>query len=172
MAERSLRAFCDAGIIQQHAELEQRRSQNIVVVVRHSPRQLTHRLHLLDLQQLGLQVPAVGNITDIALDYLFLADLVHVADKLHLALPSVLAFKRQVLVPDIAIFLQGGESGLGSCAVFEEPDLPEVFSQELLVGIAQHIQQERIRVGNLPRAGIKDQDAVLGRLKKPPVSQL
>jgi hypothetical protein len=47
----------------------------------------------------------LGNVTDIALDHLFIAHQIHIADEFHLDQAPILGFERQVIVTDDLILL-------------------------------------------------------------------
>jgi hypothetical protein len=65
--------------------------------------------------------------------------------------------------------LKGRLTRLG---VFESPYLPELFSHELFMGIAQHILQKWVHVIYLASLCVEDQDSILGCFKKPTVTSL
>ena len=70
---------------------------------------------------------AFGDITEVALDHLLVANLIEIADKLHIQPAPVDGFERQVFITDMLLSLQFFEGGLGSSHAFEWADFPESF---------------------------------------------
>src|SRR4051794_32242268 len=96
--------------------------------------------------------------------------MMRVADELDLDVPSVPGLERQVLVPNISLLLQVSECGQAERDVADQPDIPEMLTQQLRVRIAQQVEQERVRVEDVPVVRVEDEDAILGGLEEPPIS--
>ncbi len=120
----------------------------------------------------ALSLPALADVADVALDHFSMVDQIDVADELHVDLPPIGGFQRQIVVADIALLLQLLEVGLVGKHVLEEPQFPDLHAEERLAGESQQLDQERIHIVDHPRFGIEDQDAVLGRLEKTAIAKL
>ena len=122
------------------------------------------------LTQGGFGLFARCDVAEVALDNELLIDPVDVADELDVQTPTVTGFKRQILVPEIAVALLLAESGPNRRAVFERADLPQPLAQKLATRIAQQLHQAGIDIGNPPGAGIEHEYPVRGSLKQPSVT--
>src|SRR5437762_44284 len=72
----------------------------------------------------------------------------------------------QILVTDVSFLLQFSKGDLAGFDISHGTDFPEFLSQELVAGIAQHINQEGVYFRNLSGVGIEQEYAVLGRFKE------
>ena len=115
---------------------------------------------------------ALRDVPDVALDGLLIAHVVDVADELDLPVYAVLVLQWQILVANVALFLEFTKGGLALCDVCEQTDLPKASSHELLVGIAQQIAHERIGIFDLPGVGVENEDAVVSALEDPAIAKL
>ena len=122
--------------------------------------------------QVGLGLPAYGDVADVALDDPPAVDEVDVADELDLGLASVVCLQRQVVVADVVVGLELGEGGLGGLGVLEGADLPELLADEIVTQVSRHLRHERVDVDDAAGARVEDQDAVLGRLEEAAISSL
>jgi len=124
------------------------------------------------LSRASVDLNALGDVADIALDDLLAARFIDVADEFHLDQPPVFCSERQIFIADIFIFLQVLEGMLAGFDILECTHFPDFFFYELFSRIFQHIDQERIDIGDRSALGIQDQNPVLGRLKQTPVAKL
>ena len=115
---------------------------------------------------------AVADVTDIALDDLFIADQIHVADEFHLDQTSALCLERQVFVANKLILLQRQEGIPAGLDILERADLPELLFHKFLARVAQHIDQIGVDVADRARFGVQYQNAVLGRFEESAVAKL
>ena len=132
----------------------------------HAPLQLFVRL----VQRL-LGPLAVGHVPDVALDDAMIADIVDVADELHVDAPPVVRLERQILVADVALLLQLPEGHLARLDVAKQADFPEFLPHQFAARVAKQSEQIRVGVEDLPGIGVQDQDAVLRRLEEPAVAR-
>ena len=110
------------------------------------------------------------DIADVALNDRTLALLVDIADEFDFDLVPASAFQGEMLVANVAPFLQFAIGRAALVNVAKKSDLPQLLAQELVVRVAQQSRHERIGVDDRSRAGVQNQDAILGGLKKPPVT--
>ena len=66
-----------------------------------------------------LRALALGDVADVALDHVFVARFIHVADKFHGDVPAIARFQRQIFIADIAVFLQTFQHDFVRFNVFE-----------------------------------------------------
>ena len=114
---------------------------------------------------------ALCRVSNIALNQPLLVHDKCVADKLHLDPTTILRLQRDAFVAKTVIVLQFGKRNFRGRFPFERTDLPQFPSQEFFLRIAEQILHERVGIDHLPRIGVQDQDAILCRLKQPPITQ-
>ena len=123
------------------------------------------------LLRLPLQAAAFADVPDVALGDLLPVHRVDVADELDLDLPTALGLQGQVVVADVALLPQFVVGDPVRIPVPEQADLSEFLAQEFVVLVAQQPAHERVGVDDLARAGVEDEDAVLGRLEEPTIAE-
>jgi len=124
----------------------------------------------LGLGQLLLDVLALGDVADVALNDAPPAFPVDVADKLYGDLAAVFVFQWKIFIADSANLLQRLHRALGALSILEDADLPQLLSHKVVAGIAKQINHEAIDVQHFGGSGIEDKDAVVRRLKQAPVA--
>src|SRR6059058_4499886 len=90
----------------------------------------------------------------------------------NLPLLTCFATERKVFVANVLIPLQGFESGLIRCDVFELTDLPESPADHVFEWIVEQIEQKGIYIDYLAGIRVKYQNAVLRSFKQPPIAKL
>ena len=98
------------------------------------------------MRQIRLELLALRDVADVALDDGVLPLGVDVADELHVDLRAGLGLERQVFVADVALLLQLLHRGLAGLRVLEQADLPQLLAQQFGVFVAQQLVEERIGV--------------------------
>src|SRR5437762_1150064 len=115
---------------------------------------------------------ALTDIPDVALDDLPMDHLIDVAYELDLHLLTAAILERQVLVANVAVFLELAERALARCLILKQPDLPELLVLQFTLRVAEKFGHEWIRVTDLACRGIENQDAVSRRLEETTVAKL
>ena len=121
---------------------------------------------------LRLRPPAVGDVANVALDHLPAIHVIDIADELHLDRPSLTGLQRQMIVADVSLLLQLGKLLLVGDQIPEEAHFPELLPEKFLLGEAQQVDQEGVRILDHPGLDIENKDAVLRRLEEPAVAAL
>src|SRR5919107_1999427 len=105
-------------------------------------------------------------IANIALNYWLVIHVIDVADKLNFHPPPRFGYQWQIVVANVALFLQLSKGALARLNVLKETYLPKFLSHQLIGPVTQQFRYERIGLSNLPGPGLEYQDAVLSCLEK------
>jgi hypothetical protein len=116
------------------------------------------------------EVLALGDVANIALNYVLPALPIDVADELDGNMPAVFVLQWKILIADMAELLQLCHRPLGYFGILKDADLPQLFSQEVFFGITKQTDHEGIDFQYLGGDSIKNKDAVVRRLKQPSVA--
>src|SRR5476651_1855203 len=97
---------------------------------------------------------ALGDVPDVALNYLFVTSLIDVADKLHGNFAAILRFQGKVFIADIPVLLQQLEHGLIGHDVLERTKIANGLADHFVEGKAQQLAKERICISDASRGKI------------------
>jgi hypothetical protein len=117
--------------------------------------------------QLCLGLP-LGHVANVALDYIGMTFAINIAEKLDFPDIASFAFQRQILVADVALFLQLAKCPLPGLKVLKQSNLPKLLANQLPAIATQQFGNEWVGVENPARGCVHYQHAIAGRLKKSP----
>ncbi len=128
--------------------------------------------HGLGLHPRALQLAALTDVPNVALDDGPVIHLVDVADELDLHAAAVPILERQVVIANVTAVLKLAEGALARAFVLEQTDLPQLLAVQLVPRVAQHFGNEWIGVGDLAGRGVENQNAVPRRLEQASIAKL
>src|SRR6266705_6794912 len=103
---------------------------------------------------------AHGDIADVALNDLFAAFLINVADKLDFAPHATFGFQWHVFVTDVAFLLQFMKRDSARFLILEKTDFREALPEEFVSRVAQQLHHEWIHVGDFSGVCIEKKYAI------------
>ena len=112
-----------------------------------------------------LNIRALADIADVALDHTPGADIVDIADELHRNYASASGPERMVFIADVFIGLELSEGGLIRVDVVEKADLPKLEADDAFKRVVEQVEEERIYIDDSAVLAIENQDPVLRGFK-------
>src|SRR5689334_21146185 len=120
------------------------------------------RFHLLPL----------SDVADVTLNDALAILVIPIADHLYRVAVPRFVLERQVVVAQDARAPEILERGSACGFILQQTYLEQFLPEELVMGAPQEFRHEGIRVHNLSRPRINEEDTVLGSLEEPPVTIL
>src|ERR1035437_118030 len=119
-----------------------------------------------------LRAHTIRDLPDVALDDAPIGDGVEIGHELHAPDLAALRLERKVVVLEILDVVELAEFALARRGVAERAEFPEGLAHDLVAGVAQQIDQERIDIRDDSGLTVQNQDSILRGFEQAAVPKL